>query len=144
MLAALVAAALAAADASLGRLEAKPASLGAHHCHELQSKAPGQAAANTLTFVYDLSDAGRAAYEQACAARGGVASRGKCPRANVIFVCAGDAKNATGFAILYQGSADVDALKSACKGGGAYEGKAALASLRDRPGRTIWGSCRAE
>lgn len=144
MIAFVAAALLAASDASSSTLEAKPLSLGKHHCHELQSKAPSAAATNTLTYVYDLSETGRAAYEQACAARGGVASREKCPRTNAVFVCAGDARNATALTILYQGSADIDLLTSACKGGAAYAGRRVFAGLRDRPGRSIWGSCLVE
>lgn len=94
-----------------------------------------------MTFVYDLTDAGRAAYDQACVARGGVASRGRCPRTNAIFVCVGDAKNATAYTVLYQGSADLDLLKSACMGGATYGKTRASLGLRDLPGRTIWGSC---
>lgn len=148
MIAFLAAAFLVAASladvAQSATIEAKPQSLGRHHCHELQSKSAASSASNKLTFVYDLGDAGRVAYDQGCVARGGVPSRGRCPRTNAIFVCVGDAKNATAYTILYQGSADLDLLKSACRGGATYGKTKASLGLRDLPGRTIWGSCLVE
>ena len=143
ILTALLAALWVVPAAADPELETRPQSLGPGHCHELWSK-PASFTPGKLAFTYDLGDAGRAAYEQACLARGGVPSLSICPRANVVLVCAGEGANATANTILYANSTDRDRLRAACAGGAVYEGKRVASGLRARPGRRIWGSCLVE
>jgi hypothetical protein len=115
--------------------------LGPHHCGEIWKKAPSQQSRGKLSVKLDLSDAGRDAFATECAARGGTYSPGRCPRSNTAFVCVSEASNASLYTVLYEGSADQDALAAQCGARKGFVGRRTFSALRQRPGRTIWSSC---
>jgi hypothetical protein len=118
-----------------------PISLGPHHCGEVREKATAQPSRGKIVVAIDLSDTGRAVFAAECAARGGTYSPDRCPRADISFVCVSEAANATLYTILYDGSADRNALADVCGARSGFAGRRVFYGLRRRQGASVWGSC---